>query len=88
MYGVSKKDISLSLINPQLLEISCEHKEEKKEEKEGYYHRERSFGSMTRFIPLPEAVTEEGSKATFRNGVLEVRLRKSSEKPKGRITIE
>ena len=88
MYGVSKKDISLSLINPQSLEISCERKEEKKEEREGYYRRERSFGSMTRFIPLPKAVTEEGSTVRFRNGVLEVRLRKSSEKPKGRITIE
>ena len=88
IYGVSKKDISLSLINPQSLEISCERKEEKKEEREGYYRRERSFGSMTRFIPLPKAVTEEGSTVRFRNGVLEVRLRKSSEKPKGRITIE
>ena len=87
MYGVSKKDISLSLINPKLLEISCERKEEKKEERTGYYRHERSFGSMTRFIPLPKAVTEVGSKATFRNGVLEVRLRKSSD-IKGRITIE
>ena len=37
--GVSKKDISLDLINPQALEISAERKEEKKEEKEGYYMR-------------------------------------------------
>jgi HSP20 family protein len=88
MYGVSKKDISLSLINPRSLEISCERTEVKKEDREGYYRRERSFGSMTRFIPLPKAVTEVGSTATFRNGVLEVRLRKSSDEPKGTITIE
>jgi len=87
IFGISKKDISLSLINPQALEISCERTEEKKEERTGYYRHERSFGSMTRFIPLPKAVTEVGSKATFRNGVLEVRLRKSSDM-KGRITIE
>jgi len=32
--GVSKKDINLSLVNPLTLEISCERKEEKKEEEE------------------------------------------------------
>ncbi len=51
--GVTKKDITLNLINPQALEISWERKEEKKEEEEGYYLRERRFGSMTRIIPLP-----------------------------------
>ena len=67
--GVSKKDITLSLVNPQALEISCEHKEEKKEESVEYYLHERSFGSMTRFVPLPKAVTEDGSTAKFRNDV-------------------
>jgi HSP20 family protein len=55
--GVTKKDISLDLINPQALEISWERKEEKKGEKEGYYLRERRFGSMTRIVPLPVPVT-------------------------------
>lgn len=86
--GVSKKDIVLDLINPRAIEISCERKEEKKEEKEGYYLRERSFGSMTRIIPLPREVTEEGSTATFRNGVLEVHLKKSTKVPKAKILVE
>jgi HSP20 family protein len=86
--GVSKKDITLSLVNPQALEISCEREEGKKEKREGYYLRERSFGSMTRFIPLPKAVTENGSTASFRNGVLEVHLRKSTQDAKGKIPIE
>jgi HSP20 family protein len=86
--GVSKKDITVSLINPRALEISCERKEASKEEREGYYLRERSFGSMTRFIPLPKAVTEDGSTASFRNGVLEVHLRKSTKEAKGKIPIE
>jgi HSP20 family protein len=86
--GVSKKDITLFLVNPQTLEISCERKEEKKEERGGYNFREQSFGSMTRFVPLPKAVTENGSTASFRNGVLEVYLRKSTHEAKGKITIE
>jgi len=86
--SVSKNDITLSLITPQALEISCECKEEKKDEREEYYLRARSLGSMTRFIPLPKAVTEEGSTATFRNAILEVHLMKSTKEAKGKITIE
>jgi len=86
--GVTKKDISLDLINPQALEISWERKEEKKEEKEGYYLRERSFGSMTRIVPLPVTVTEEKASATVKNGVLEVHLKKSAKEPRGKIAIE
>lgn len=86
--GISKKDISITLINPQALEISAERKEEKNEEKEGYYLRERSFGSMTRVVPLPKPVTEDGSSSTFRNGVLEVRLKKATKETRGKIAID
>ena len=86
--GVSKKDITLSLVNPQTLEISCECKEEKKEEEGGFYLREHSFGSLTRFIPIPRAVTENGSTASFSDGVLEVHLKKSGKEEKGRIAID
>ena len=86
--GVNKKDISLDLIAPQTLEITCERREEKKEEKEGYYMRERSFGSMRRIVPLPKEVTEKGASATLKNGVLEVRLKKSPREPKTKINVE
>ncbi len=86
--GISKKDISLSLVNPQALEISCERKEEKKEESVAFYLHERSFGSMIRFVPLPKAVTEDGSTAKFTNGMLEIHLRKSTQEAKGKIPIE
>jgi HSP20 family protein len=86
--GITKKEVSLDLVNPQALEISCERKEEKKEEKEGYYMRERSFGSITRIVPLPKPVTDKGASATVKNGVLEVRLKKSSPEPKSKIPVE
>ena len=86
--GIAKKDIAIDLINPQALEISAERREEKKEEKEGYYMRERSFGSMTRVVPLPKPVTQDGAKASFRNGVLEVRLKKATKEPVSKIAIE
>jgi HSP20 family protein len=86
--GVSKKDITLTLITPQALEISCERKDETKEENEGYFLRERRFGSVTRIIPLPRPVLEEGSSASFENGVLEVHLKKSLKELKGKISID
>lgn len=86
--GVSKKDITLTLITPQALEISCERKEEKQDENEGYFLRERRFGSVTRVIPLPRPVLEEGSRASFKNGVLEIHLKKSSKELKGIISID
>jgi HSP20 family protein len=86
--GVSKKEITLTLITPQALEISCERREETKDENEGYFLRERRFGSVTRIIPLPRPVLEEGSSASFKNGVLEVHLKKSSKELKGIISID
>jgi len=86
--GIEKKNISLDLINSQALRISCERRQEKKEEREGYYMHERKFGSIQRIIPLPAPVAEEGSKSTFRNGVLEVHLLKANPEKKSKIMIE
>jgi HSP20 family protein len=85
--GVLKKDITLTLINPRALEISCERRDENQEEKEGYFMRERRFGSMTRIVPLPRAVSEEGSSASIKGGVLEVHLKKSEKETKGNIPV-
>jgi len=86
--GVSKKDISLTLISPRALEISCERRDENQEESEGYFMRERRFGCMTRIIPLPNPVSEDGSSASFKDGVLEVHLKKSEPDIKGKIPVD
>jgi HSP20 family protein len=86
--GDQKKDIKLDLVEPQALRIFCERKGEKKDDSENYSMCERSFGSMTRIIPLPKPVTEDGSNAQFKDGVLEVRLKKLTPGPKRHITIE
>jgi len=86
--GVAKNDISISLAGPRLLEISCERKEETEEKKEGYFLKERRFGSVSRIVPLPRTVTKDGAKATVKNGVLEVHLKKSAHEQEGKIPIE
>lgn len=86
--GVDKDDVSVSLVNPTLIEISCERKMDKEEKEEGYYVRERMYGSMGRQVALPHSVTENGATASFKNGVLEVRLKKSKGERGSSIKVE
>jgi len=86
--GVEKGDVSLQLVNPRALEISCERRNEYEEKARGYYVRERVLGSMRRMVALPTDVTEEDAKASFKNGVLEVHLRKTKIPERSRIEIE
>jgi HSP20 family protein len=86
--GVGKDDVRIRLYDPETLEISTERSEEKKEEQENYFMRERTYGSMRRIVKLPVDVVIEGAKATFTNGVLEVRLKKSPKETGKSIPIE
>jgi len=76
MPGVERDDISIRLLEPNLLEISCERTGGTEEEDEGYIMRERMYGTLSRSVDLPVDVSEEGASASFKNGVLEVRLKK------------
>jgi len=86
--GVEKEDVSLEVLDPRTIRIAFSRQEETKEEAEGYYVRERTYGSMDRVVKLPSDVTEDGSTATFKNGVLEIRLKKTSIGTKKKIPIE
>ena len=81
--GLDKKDIKVSVENG-VLSISGEKKEEKKEKEKGkYYYYERSYGSFSRSFALPETVKEKDISANFKDGVLELVLKKSEKvKPK------
>jgi HSP20 family protein len=74
--GVVREDVRIRLVEPDILAITVERRGESEESEEGYYMRERMYGSMGRTVALPAEVTDEGSTATFKNGVLEVHLRK------------
>lgn len=86
--GVEKESVSLQLLNPRALEISCERSSEREEQEKGFIMRERLSGSMSRVVALPMNVSEENAKASFKNGVLEVTLKKTKGTPKSRIEIE
>jgi HSP20 family protein len=68
-----EKDVDISVQDHSLL-INA-HRQERKEEKEkGSYRSEFRYGSFSRTLPLPEGVTDQDIQATYRDGVLEVRV--------------
>ena len=76
--GIEKNDVQIRLVTPLNLEISVVKGAEPGGEVDvyDYYTRERLTGSLHRIVSLPAEVIDEGSSASFRNGVLEIRLKK------------
>ena len=69
--GVKKEDINIEL-RDNMLTLSGKKSFEKKEENEQYRRLERSYGSFSRSITVPEGTTEKDITARYDNGVLEV----------------
>jgi len=84
--GLSKEDRSVQVTNSTLT-IKGEKKREEEVKEDNYYRCERSFGSFTRAVALPCDVKADQVKATFENGVLEVRMPKTEEAKKKTITV-
>jgi len=87
--GMKKEDISVELIDG-ILKIAGEKKREEKVEKKNYYRTERSLGSFERRISLPAETQVDKAKASFKDGLLEIKIPKSEEakKKQRKINIE
>jgi HSP20 family protein len=72
--GMSKEDVKVECTDDEVT-IQGERKMEKKEEHEGHYHTERRYGRFYRKINLPEGTKAENAKASFRDGILEIKLK-------------
>lgn len=71
--GMSRDDVKVE-VTDDLITIEGERKAETKEEKEGYFYSERSYGHFVRGIPLPEGADAEKARADFKDGILEVAI--------------
>lgn len=76
--GVKEDDVDVRLEGDTLI-IKGEKKEESEDKDGNYYRSECRYGSFTRAIPLNAEVDAENVEATFKNGVLRVKLPKLSE---------
>ncbi|MFB1049701.1 Hsp20/alpha crystallin family protein [Paraliobacillus sp. JSM ZJ581] len=72
--GVKRDAIHIDTIGDRL-KIRVDYNEETKkmDDNKNYYHRERKHQYAERIVQLPYLVDKKTAKASFRNGVLEVR---------------
>ena len=80
------KDVELT-ISDRTLHIEAERREEEKREEKGYVRRELRYGSLSRSLRLPEGVTEADIAATYKDGVLEIRIPEPKHEPAKKIAI-
>jgi len=85
--GVSKENVDVT-VRDNYLVVKAEKKEEIEEDREHLHVSERIYGKFERVVPLPADVDPEGAKATFQNGVLEIRLPKVSAIKEKKIKID
>ena len=82
--GLSENDIQLTLTaNGEQLVLKGEKRFEDERKEESFYRSERAYGSFQRVITLPARVNAEKVNATFKDGVLIVKLAKSPESETG-----
>jgi HSP20 family protein len=84
--GVGEDQVNVEL-EDDVLTISGERKSKHEERKEGYHRIERSSGRFSRSLTLPEGIDPEGIRASYRDGVLEVRIPKPEERKPRRVAI-
>jgi HSP20 family protein len=84
--GMSEDDIEIE-IKDNVLTVSGERKAEEERKEEGYYRVERTYGSFSRSLTLPEGVSADEVSASFDKGVLEVRIPKPEERKPQRVQI-
>lgn len=86
--GLEKKEDVQIDVQGNLLAVSGTIHRGHEIQEEQMHQRERFYGRFQRSVSLPSPVQEEGIKATYRNGVLEIRMRKLMPPPKKQIDIE
>ncbi|MED2717237.1 Hsp20/alpha crystallin family protein, partial [Bacillus thuringiensis] len=75
--GIQKEQIQIE-IQSEYLKVSVKEEilEEEEETSHNYYRRERSISEASRLIKLPYSINKKAAKASYQNGVLEIRAPK------------
>jgi HSP20 family protein len=67
------RDVEL-IVSDGMLRINAQRRVEERDEGRGYLRHELRYGTFTRALPLPEGVSENDITASYRDGILEVRI--------------
>jgi HSP20 family protein len=67
------KDVHIT-VSDHTLRLRAERREETRTDEDGGYRSEFHYGSFTRTVALPVGASDKDVKATYKDGILEVRI--------------
>jgi len=76
--GMKKEDFKINLEN-NILNISAEIEDAKKEEGKNYTRKEFYYGSFSRAFTLPKTIDTDSIRADYNSGILQITLPKKDE---------
>jgi HSP20 family protein len=85
--GLETKDVQINLAD-NVLTIRGEKKSEREEKEKDYHLLERSYGSFSRSVELPQGVKPEDVSAEIAKGVLKVTVKKPAPAQSKQIEIK
>ncbi|MFI5363440.1 MAG: Hsp20/alpha crystallin family protein [Elusimicrobiota bacterium] len=85
--GVKKEDVKVE-VKDGVLTVAGEKKCEKEEKGKNWLRRESSYGSFMRSFTLPEGLHTEDVKASCKDGVLTLTMRKPAEIKRRGVSIK
>ncbi|HEX6810404.1 MAG TPA: Hsp20/alpha crystallin family protein [Planctomycetota bacterium] len=87
--GLELADVDVRLSGNQLT-VSGERKQKKEDKDKHFYRMETTYGAFERRFELPQNVRTEPDSvhATFKNGILEIKVAKREPKPTAKITVK
>lgn len=85
--GISKENVEINYKDNRLT-ISGERKQEEKKEEKDFLRKERYHGTFTRSFSMPSDVKGEDIRASFKDGVLTVKIPKSKVEKSKSIQID
>jgi len=84
--GIPEEQIEIE-VHDDTLTVSATREKTVEENGDRYYRAERRFGSFSRAVGLPQGVDDSKIKASYRDGVLEIRVPKPEEAKPRRIQL-
>ena len=84
--GLSREDIDVTVEDRRVVVTGTKHFETSRSEG-AMRITERAFGSFQRVLPMPERVTAEGARASYRSGVLTLEVPKAQPPGARKISV-
>lgn len=84
---VKKEDVKVT-VDQGVVTIEGERKKEKEDKGKKFHRVERHYGSFVRSFTLPENIDETNVKASYKDGMLNLRIPKTQEKKPKAIEIK